>query len=197
MRPAVIKAADSGYFKALVRFKGLTDITNIKLRLKLKYGTQFLWTGGQVEFDDTYGTPTQWREIDTLRIPPFLLDGATPTGIKLQVWAISTSGGTETPSLDCLKLVPVDGYLKIKSNAGLAHASKLVYDGILGEYYQEIVAANQRVKDISVEGQPIMLWPNDDSRIYYTWNNNDDSTTDAITSTITVQAYYRPRKATL
>jgi len=192
---SMVSAADSGYFKALVRFRGLTDITNIKLRLKMSYNSQVLWEGGQVEYDDTYQTPTQWREVDTLRLPPFKLDGGTPTTIVLELWAISTTGSTETPSLDCLKLMPVDGFVKLTANSGLAEDSVLVFDGILDDYYQEVSSA--KVKDVSGEGQPFMLWPNDDSRIYYTWNNDDDSTTDAIDSTITVQAFHRPRKATL
>ena len=192
---SMVSAADSAYFKVLVRFRDLTDITNIRLRLKMTYNSQVLWSGGQVEYDDTYQTSTQWREIDTLRIPPYKLDGATPTPIVLELWAISTTGSTETPKLDCMKLIPVDDYVKLKSNSGLAYNSVLVFDGILEDYYQEVASA--KVKDISIEGQPLMLWPNSGGRLYYTWNNDDSTATDKITSTITVQAYYRPRKATL
>ena len=161
----------------------------------MSYNSTVIWEGGQVEYDDTYGTSYNWREVDTIQIPPFRLDGATPLPLVLELWAVSTSGSSETPELDCMKLVPVDGFKKLICSTGLEHSSVLVSDDILEDYYQTVSSA--KVADVSTEGGPLMLYPGKANRIYYTWTNDDSTQEDWTMSTISVKAYYRPRRATL
>ena len=182
------------YFKALLRFLDGTDITNVKLRLKMSYNSETIWEGGQVEYDDTYTNSYIWRELDTIQLPPFPLEGETSAAIDLELWGISTTGETETIKADVLRLVPTDGYRKLVSKSGVTVSSILVDDGILNLKYQSI--SDAIVGDISAEGVPIFIWPGLDNRLYFTWHS-DDSDTAPITDAISVQAYYRQRRSTL
>jgi len=186
--------AASRYFKAMVRFFDGTDLTNVKLRMKMSYGGQTLWSGKQVEYDDTYTNSYIWREVDTLQLPPYPLEGNTSASISLELWGISTTGSTETIKPDLLELLPLDGYRKLVSNSGVTEASVLIDDGIKDIKYQKISTAI--VSDISAEGEPIHIWPGLDNRLYFIWHA-DDSDTAPITDAISVKAYYRERRSTL
>ena len=186
--------ANQRYFKALLRFFNGTDITNVKLRLKLSYNSETIWEGGQVEYDDTYMNSYLWRELDTVQLPPYKLEGSTSTALDLELWGISTTGSSETINLDRLRLVPTDGYRKLVSKSGVTLASALVDDGILDIKYQKVSTAI--VSDITAEGEPIHIWPGLDNRLYFTWHS-DDSDTAFITDLISVKAFYRQRRLTL
>ena len=186
--------AASRYFKALLRFFNGTDITNVKLRLKMSYGSQTIWSGKQIEYDDTYTVSYLWRELDTIQLPPYKLEGNTSASIALELWGISTTGSSETINLDRLRLVPTDGYRKLVSHSGVTVSSLLVDDGILDIKYQKISSAI--VSDVTAEGAPIQIWPGLDNRLYFTWHS-DDSDTAPITDAISITAYYRQRRATL
>jgi hypothetical protein len=188
-------AADSAYFKVIARFFDGSNITDVKFRLRIYYASQILYDGPQIEFDDTYaGISRLWRELDTIQLPPYLLEGNTPADLTLELWGISTSGGAETVNLDCLMLLPVNVYRKLYSISGVAQNSVLVDDGVLGIYYQTV--SSELVSDITVEGEPIMLWPGIDNRIYFIQHSETANTAD-IDRAMSVQVYYRPRRVTL
>jgi hypothetical protein len=188
-------AADSAYFKVIARFFDGTNITDVKYRLRIYYASQILYDGPQIEFDDTYaGISRLWRELDTIQLPPYLLEGNSPTDLTLELWGISTSGGAETVNLDLLMLLPVNTYRKLYSISGVAQNSVLVDDGVLGIYYQTV--SSELVSDITAEGEPIMLWPGIDNRIYFIQHSETANTAD-IDRAMSVRVYYRPRRVTL
>jgi len=189
-----LTAANGGYFKVLARFGLITNITAVKWRLKLLYGSTVIWQGGQVQFDDSYAAVVRIvRELDTVQLPPFVPENSVPTDLTLELWAVRT-GGAINVDLDTLILLPLDGYRRLRSLSGVADQSELIDDGINGTYYQEI--ANEQVRDITAVGSPIMLWPNTDNRLYFVYH----SETDAISYedwTYTAIVKYRPRRAAL
>jgi hypothetical protein len=188
-------AANSGYFRGILRFFNGTSITSCRLRLKIYYSSQLLFDGPLVEYDDTYaGISRLWRELNTIQLPPFNLEGNTPTDLTLELWGVSTTGGNITLNLDCMMLMPVSEYRKMKSNSGVAQNSILFEDSILGLYYQTV--SSEHVQDVTVEGSPIMLWPNVDNRIYFI-QHSETANTAAIDRQVTVRVYYRQRRATL
>lgn len=192
-----LEVANSAYFKVIARFFDGTNLTDMKLRLRVYYGTNILYNGGQVEYDDTYaGISRLWREIDTVQLPPYSLDGTsiTPTDLSLQLWGISTTGGNVTPKLDCLMLLPVNGYRKLRSAGGVAQNSILIDDGVLGVHYQSV--SSEYVRDVTAEGAPIMLWPGIDNRIYFIQHSETANTADR-DRTMSVRIYYRERRVTL
>lgn len=190
-----LAAAKSAYFRCVARFFDGTDITNVKMRIRVYYGSQLLYNGGQVEFDDTYaGISRLWREIDTVQLPPYLLEGAATVDLSLQLWAITTSAGNKTLNLDCIMLMPVNKYRKLRSLSGVAQNSVLIDDGIKELYYQTV--SSEYVRDIVAEGESIMLWPAIDNRLYFIQHSETANTADR-DRLITVKVFYRERRATL
>ena len=153
---------------------------------------------GQVRFifqnSDTYAAVNRiLRELDTVQLPPFVNEGATTTDLTLELWAVRT-GAAVNLVLDCLLLLPLDGYRRLESLNGVANDSVLMDDSIAMTVYQDV--ANQQMRDISTAGKPLMLWPGVDQRIYFLRHSITD-VTQAIDDTGTVSIYYRPRRVTL
>ena len=107
---------------------------------------------------------------------------------------MATSAGNKTINLDCIMLMPTDGYRKLHSSSGVAQNSVLIDDGVLGNYYQTI--SSEMVKDVTAEGKPIMVYPGIDNRLYFIQHSETASTADR-DRLITVAVYYRERRATL
>ena len=190
-----LAATKSAYFKVMARFFDGTNLTDVKLRIKIFYGSQALYVGGQIEYDDTYaGISRLWRTIDTIQLPPYFLEGATATDITVELWGVRTSAGDKTINLDCLMLLPIDSYRKLRSLSGVAQNSVLIDDGIKGLYYQTV--SGEYVKDVVAEGEPIMLWPAIDNRLYFIQHSETADTADR-DRLITVKVFYRERRATL
>ena len=179
----------------MARFFDGTNLTDVKLRIKIFYASQALYVGGQIEYDDTYaGISRLWRAIDTIQLPPYLLEGATPTDLTIELWGIRTSAGDKTIKLDCLMLLPINKYRKLRSLSGVAQNSVLIDDGIKELYYQTV--SSEYVRDIVAEGESIMLWPAIDNRLYFIQHSETANTADR-DRLITVKVFYRQRRATL
>lgn len=188
-------AAASAYFRVMIRFFDGNEITDSRLSLRILYGSQEIYDGRTIAYDDTYAVVDRlWRYIDTLQLPPFALEGNTPTDLIIQLWARSTAAGSITLNIDCLMLLPINRYRKLRSLGGVAQNSVLIDDGILGSYYQTV--SSELVKDITVEGSPIMLWPGIDNRLCFIQHSEDDNKADR-DRLITVKVFYRERRATL
>ncbi len=191
----MLSAAKSAYFKVMIRFFNGTDITNIKLRIKIFYQSKLLYEGPLIEFDDTYaGISRLWREIDTVQLPPYLTEGNTPTDLSFELWGITTTAQSETPNIDCIMLLPVNGYRKLVSDSGIAQNSILIDDGLLKTFYQSV--SSEYVRDITAEGSQIMLWPGIDNRIYFIQHSETANTAD-VDRSMSVKIFYRPRRVTL
>ena len=190
-----LTASKSAYFKVIARFFNGDNITDIKLRIKIFFSSKLLYEGPQIEFDDTHaGISRLWREIDTVQLPPFLLEGKVPTDLTFELWGVSTTGSTEAVNLDLLMLLPVNSYRKLVSDSGIAQNSILIDDGVLGIFYQSV--SSEFVRDITAEGSPIMLWPGIDNRIYFIQHSETANTAD-VNRTMSVKVFYRPRRVTL
>ena len=190
----MLSVANGAYFRVIARFWDSTDITNVRLGLRIYYSGGLIYDGGQVDYDDTYATTVNLlRELDTIQLPPTREPG-TPQDLTLELWGISTSGVTETIKVDCLFLMPLDSYRKLKSVSGVAQNSILVDDPIAETYYQEV--SSKRVPDIIGFGDYIWATPGKDLRIYFLQNSEADAKAD-INRAMSIQCYIRPRIATL
>lgn len=190
-----LSKTNNNYFKVLFRSFNGTNITDVKWRIKILYATVVIYSGPQQNFVDTFaGISRLWREIDTIQLPPFPMEGGTPADLTLELWGVPTSGGAEVVDLDVMMLLPTNGYRKLKSTGGLAQNWILVDDGILGIYYRYTSAGQTR--DIIAEGEHIMLWPGIDNRVYFVQHSETANTADRDRS-MSVKAYYRPRRAVI
>jgi len=187
----MLNAARGAYVRAIMRFWDGTDITNCRYALKIYYDTNILWESGWFQFDDTYEAISRlWREFATFQLPPFRLEGGTPTDLTLKLWSQSVSGSDETINLDVLQMVVLDGWRKFVCLDGIAQNSILVDDGIDETFYQEI--SGEQVNNLVAEGSPLMLMPNQNHRIQFTQHSITANTAD-IDRTASVTVIYRPR----
>jgi len=190
----VLTSADGGYFKVFVRCPDV-DLIDVKWRLKLKYSSTVIWEGEQIEYDDTYATIARAiRAIDTVQLPPYMPENSVPTDLTLELWGVSTSGGSESVDLDCLILMPLDGYRRLRSTSGIAQNSILKDDGITGTYYQEV--SSEQVRDIAVTNKQLMIDPSENNRIYFLLHSEVARTAD-YNRVGSVKVYYRARKVSL
>jgi len=191
----MLTVAAGGYFRILARFFDTTDITNVKLGVKILSGTTVLYTGGQIAPDDTYASTEEiLREIDTIQLPPMPQAVQDPADLTLQLWGISTTGSTETIKLDCLFLLPTSSWLKLKSMVGVvqnAGVSEYPYEE---QRHQTVSGAS--VPDIVGVGGPIMAFPGRDMRIYFNYHTDTNAVAE-IARELEVKAYYRPRVLTV
>lgn len=192
---SMLSAADGGYFKVFLRSPNGTNLTNVKLRLKLIYSGNTIWEGEQVEYDDTYASIARIiRAVDTVQLPPYSPEGNTPTDVELHLFGVSTTGASVNVDIDCLMLMPLDGFRRLRSAGGAAQNDLIVDDGVNNIPYIE--SSSQIVRDVSTIGTPIMLDPNEDNRIYFLQHSVTANTADHDRSA-SVEIYYRPRKASL
>jgi len=186
---------NGGYFKAMIRFSSGADVTEVKWRIKVLYSGTVIYEGGQVQFDDTYTAIARVvRELDTVQLPPYVPENSAPTDLTFELWGQSASGSTETILIDCIVLLALDGYRRLRSLEGIVQNAILKDDSITGTYYQEVSA--KQVRDIATNGSQIMLWPNEINRLYFKLHSITANTGE-VDRTISVRIYYRPRRITL
>ena len=193
---SMLTASDGGYFKVFLRSPNGTNLTDIKLRLKVIYSSTTIWEGELVEYDDTYANIARLiRAVDTVQLPPYSPEGNTPDDIELQLFGVSTSGGNESVDIDCLILMPLDGYRRLRSLGGVAQNDLIVDDGIFDLSFAE-TSTGVIVRDVSTVGSHLMIDPNEDNRLYFLQHSVTANTADYDRSA-SVQVYYRERKASL
>jgi hypothetical protein len=186
---------NGGYFKTMIRFATGANAADVKWRIKILYSGTVIWEGGQIQFDDTYAAIARCvRELDTVQLPPYVPENSAPTDLTFELWGQAATGSTETVLIDCLVLLALDGYRRLRSLEGIVQNAVLIDDGVTGTYYQEV--SSKQVRDISTVGDQIMLWPNEVNRLYFklhsiTANTGEDD------RTASVKIYYRPRRITL
>lgn len=191
----MLAAAGGGYFKTFARFAQSTGVVSVKWRLKLLYSGTTIWEGEQVEFDDTNAAIARLiRAIDTVQLPPYVPENSVPTALTLELWGESTTGGNVTVDIDCLVLMTLDGYRRMRSLGGVAFNSVLIDDGVTDTYYQEV--SSEQVRDIAVTGMQLMIDPSNDNRIYFLLHSATANTAD-YDRDATVKIYYRPRKSSI
>lgn len=192
---ATLTSAFGGYFKVLARFAAGTNVTDVKWRIKILYSGTVIWEGPQILFSDTYTAIARLiREIDTVQLPPFIPENSASVDLTFELWGQSNSGGSEAVDLDCLVLLPLDGFRRLRSKDGIVQTSIAKDDAVTRTYFQE--TANGQVRDISVAGEPIMLRPNEMNRLYILLHTMTANTAE-YNRTISVKVYYRPRRVTL
>jgi len=191
------KAADGGHFKVFARFPTGTNVTSVNWRIKILYSGTVIWEGDQTLFDDTNTTARLWRELDTIKLPPWAPEGDDVAAITFELWGERIAGAVSV-AIDHLILLPMDGYRKLKSHAGIFPTNSFVDDGIIKDAYHEQsdAVASYMFRDIIQTGQQMTVNPNEDQRFYF-MNHSPTANTSVIDHPMTVEMWYRPRRKTL
>jgi hypothetical protein len=115
---------------------------------------------------------------------------ATWAGHKLQFTFRQNS--SQTMEIDYIGLFPAYSFRDLLTfGTAIANGDKLTDDGIEGMAYT--TASSVNLPEVIQRGGPLTIWPNRDQNILFAWSLFDHAST--IADTLTVKAWYRPRRA--
>ncbi|PKN85905.1 MAG: hypothetical protein CVU46_09480 [Chloroflexi bacterium HGW-Chloroflexi-8] len=187
-----LNRAKSNWFKILSAF-ALAPSSNTRLQLKIRWPASAYLTeiGSSQEVSlDT----TKLQDIGTLQLPPWLTGAGDQSEIALCLYARRPGGGTV--NIDYLHITPLDSYRILKPQGyGAAYTIRIVDDGINELLYTDGWTPAGKTGHYVGIGSPVMLKPNKLQRIYFL--QNGDTGDIGITRTMTIKAFYRPRRATI
>lgn len=178
----------AGYpFHVLVRFFAAPSTL---VKASIVSGTSnILMTGEQVNF--LSGSSQDLVNFGVLYIPP----GGYQTSYGAHKLRLTfRHSGAQTVQVDYFALFPAYAFRDLLTHgSSLANGDKITDDPIEGQAYTTSSSVN--LPEVIQRGSPVMLWPNKAQRIYILWSLFDHTST--ISDTMTVKAWYRPRRATV
>jgi len=140
-------------------------------------------------------------QLNGNEIPPYLSDAATLNSLSLALKCRRLTGGTNTVDVDAVYLLPCDpvhGGMRAYSTrtGGLPLNDKLVEDGVTQQTYEDNSANGGGVLGgWRTDGDWLTIRPNCNNQ-FYTIQVDSGGVPDA-RRTLSVKAYYRPRRLTL
>lgn len=198
-----LAAADLQRMRGM-RFTPQLRLANALATADYDFGWQIIDSG------TTAITPIKWVRASTSdlcvtlnsgEIPPYLSDAATLNTLTLALKCRRLTGGTNTIDVDALYLLPCDpvhGGLRIFSvrGSGFPLNDKLIEDGIAEQTYQDSSPNGGGVYGgWRADGDWLTIRPNCNNQFYIT--QLDASGYPDARRTLSVKAYYRPRRSTL
>lgn len=181
-----------GVFRILMR--SISTMATAQLQLRVKAGSLILL---QTDWK-TYSAGVDIQELFSIKLPPVHNNVASNAALTLELYTRDTDAGAKSINIDFLHLFPLDSWKKLRSldtsvDGGLDTNDSVIVDDIEGRVLHFDTSAY--TPSYLAEGRPLMVWPNELQRLYFLWLDylNDA----AITRTMTVQAFYRPRRLTI
>lgn len=188
-----LNRAGGKWFKALAVFTG-TPGAGIRLQMKITFpsGTPLTIVGSSQEVAVDYWAKLQ--DIATLQIPPWLVGSGDLAPVDLSLYARKTGGGTI--NIDYLQITPLDSYRILQPQGyGASYTIRIVDDGVAEQLYTDGWSPSGKTGHYVGIGSQIRLKPGKTQRIMFLQKGD---TGDISTSrTLSVKAFYRPRKATI
>jgi len=182
------------YFKAMLRFPTGPD-DSIYWRIRIKWNLTTLWESGQAIADPDYAIA--WRDFATFRLPPWLPGLSELDELELVLTGYQTTGAQIDQGIDCLDLIPVDGWRNLRFiGYGTAQNWRVIDDGIDERLYHDNGYGSQKVGLYVGYGNPIMLKPGTNQRLYFLQHAYQANLAE-IDRTLSVKLFYRPRRLTL
>jgi hypothetical protein len=190
----LLTACAGNYFQLMARFETATvNLAYYRFKVSLVQGSSIIWESAPFGIDTNYSHAI--RPLLAMRLPPW----RPPTGdaaacsLRLGVWR--NTGGDDDLDLDFIHLFATDSYAMLQFvGAGLDENEALVFDSIEDNTY--VVGAAGAMGSFVRHGTLVMLEPDADQRLYFLQHSwlGDAAEVDR---TMTVKAYYRPRRLTL
>lgn len=193
---ATLNAARGQQMRAMLRFFLTSSMAqHVRFRFQIRWNTATFWEGQQVQPSDSFHTLV--RDIGTLRLSPGL-DGLTSLdAVDLVLTGQQETGSAITLYLDCLYLIPLDGWRWMyTAGYGVPQNSRLVDDGIDGFLYRDDGAGGGKVAMFTGFGAPILLKPGARQRLYFLFHEVELDGSDK-THSVGVKVFYRPRRLAL
>ena len=182
---ALLQQARGYDFHMLARFRSVNGTVYIRPSIVDSSGTYALWTG-----DETQVTTASDAIVD-LGVCPLPPGGyGTAYGAQRLYWALRSASSVVVQT-DFIAFFPANTFRKLRMLSTTANAVKVTDDQPEGRAYS--VASSAETPNIAVSGLPLLVWPNTLQRIYVLWSYFDLSA--SISTTMSVKAWYRPRRA--
>jgi hypothetical protein len=135
------------------------------------------------------------QDLGVLQLPPWLRGETGLYPVDLILYA-RREGGSGSFSLDFIQLTPLDSYRVLTPRGyGAAYGVTVVDDSIMNSLYTMGWDSSYKTGHYMHRGEPIMLWPARDQRLYIL--GTSDVSGSAVERTYSVRVYYRPRRLTL
>ena len=182
---ALLQDAQGYDFHMLTRFRSVNGTVYIRPAILDSSGSYALWTG-----DETQVTITSDAIVD-LGVCPLPPGGySTAYGAQRLYWALRSASSVVVQT-DFIAFFPANTFRKLRMLSTTANGVKVTDDQPEGRAYS--VASSAETPNIAVSGMPLTVWPNTLQRIYVLWSYFDLSA--SISTTMSVKAWYRPRRA--
>ena len=193
--PAADMARTKGRRVRLVaRFAGTTGGLYVTPQVRTATGA-VLWTGDELSIGPLLYEA--WRDLGLVPLPP----GGYADAYAAHQLALVLRG-TGLGSLDVLQLTPVDSFRYLEMpvpGVPVANGAVAILDGIEGRAY--VLASSAQTGLAASFGGGLLLQPGVVQRLYVLWQVHAGATAgvgDApIGDTLSVRAYYRPRRLTV
>lgn len=189
---AYLNRAGGKWFKVLAAFTAAPS-AGIRMQCKLTFpsGSPLTVVGSSQEIALT---TSKLQEIGMLQIPPWLAGTGDLAPIDLCIYARKTGGGAI--GIDYMQVTPLDSYRILQPQGyGAAYQVRIVDDGIEGLLWTDGWSPAGKTGHYVGVGSQVLLKPGALQRLVILQNG---STGDIdITRTLSVKAFYRPRRLTL
>jgi hypothetical protein len=188
---ALLNACSGNYFRVLARFLSMS-YSDMWMRWRIKLVLTTIWEGPQ--FLLTASAPIQ--DLGVLQLPPYMVGAGDLYPLALVLCAQRKQSGTHYLYLDFAQLSALDGYRKLSPRGyGLEYQARIVDDGIGGFTYTDGWSPAGKTGHYVSTGERITVTPGRLQRIYFLHDTVAGSA--AIERTLSVKAYYRPRRLTI
>ena len=182
---ALLQDAQGYDFHMLARFRSVNGTVYIRPAIYDSSGTYALWTG-----DESQVGLLSDAIID-LGVCPLPPGGySTAYGAQRLYWGMRSASSIVVQT-DFIAFFPANTFRKLRMLSLTANGVKVTDDQPEGRAYS--VASSVETPNVAVSGLPLTVWPNTLQRIYVLWSYADLSA--SISTTMSVKAWYRPRKA--
>lgn len=182
---ALLQDAQGYDFHMLARFRSVNGTVYIRPAIYDSSGTYALWTG-----DESQVGLLSDAIID-LGVCPLPPGGySTAYGAQRLYWALRSASSIVVQT-DFIAFFPANTFRKLRMLSLTANGVKVTDDQPEGRAYS--VASSVETPNVAVSGLPLTVWPNTLQRIYVLWSYADLSA--SISQTMSVKAWYRPRRA--
>jgi hypothetical protein len=182
---ALLQDAQGYDFHLLARFRSVNGTVYIRPAIYDSSGNYALWQG-----DETQVTLTSDAIVD-LGVCPLPPGGySTAYGAQRLYWGLRSASSVVVQT-DFIALFPANTFRKLRMLSTTANGVKVTDDQPEGRAYS--VASSVETPNIAVSGMPLTVFPNQVQRLYFLWSYFDLSA--SISTTMSVKAWYRPRRA--
>ena len=184
---SLLQSAQGYDFHLLARFRALTARAFVRPHIYDSTGAFVLWTGDEVEL------PLISPAVADLGVVPLPPGGYSSAWGAMRLYlAWRAEGAVAAVDTDFFAFFPANTFRRLRVPVTVANGGVVVDDGIEGRAYVRTSAVE--LPSVQPSGMPLLVWPGVTQRLYFTWSLAD--MTSPITQTLSVKAWYRPRRYT-